>query len=555
MSSSQCKVRECFLCGSNTAYFCSTCKHDLCLSCKETHEQDIETIDHGILLYHFPKLEICARHPNREYEKYCTYCKIPICSKCKGNEKHTVVLDINRVCQLIRAQHKEKIDIISSETILSRTILLERAKADVKIAREKCLLFQNKMFIKAQSLKDIIDKAAEKDFMNNLFCGFFKHRCLKQQKELGKCIVNQQTYVYRYEYSSSYPIQFISIKKTIDLTEKHLTLHDVFESLSEKIIERGYRHVGTEFMLKCLPKVEFHHTFTVNDVFNCNHISCVNLDRIWVSGMIGGLNLSKRSGENLLHLNLHFMPLLSGYHTVNRDGDLIYIDNHYKLSKISKENNIIPICRTDELSQEWASECVYSSPITEDILVGMSISTVFPPPKMTDLYRFEKKKGRIFRFNRKGLLTQTTYANEKELYLSSIPKFITENNNGDVVISALNMTSHEDTSGVVEVINRHGKSRFIYKGHQQASELQPRGICTDALSHILVCDLKTHSVQMLDKDGKFLSYLLIRPPGIFTPSSLFYDSKTHHLWVGSIARNTVCVYRYLSRPGNLAGTI
>lgn len=266
-------------------------------------------MDHGILLYHFPKLEICARHPNREYEKYCTYCKIPICSKCKGHEKHTVVLDINRVCQLIRAQHKEKIDIISSETILSRTILLERAKADVKIAREKCLLFQNKMFIKAQSLKDIIDKAAEKDFMNNLFCGFFKHRCLKQQKELGKCIVNQQTYVYRYEYSSSYPIQFISIKKTIDLTEKHLTLHDVFESLSEKIIERGYRHVGTEFMLKCLPKVEFHHTFTVNDVFNCNHISCVNLDRIWVSGMIGGLNLSKRSGENLLHLNLNFMPL------------------------------------------------------------------------------------------------------------------------------------------------------------------------------------------------------------------------------------------------------
>lgn len=180
----------------------------------------------------------------------------------------------------------------------------------------------------------------------------------------------------------------------------------------KKIIERGYRHVGTEFMLKCLPKVEFHHTFTVNDVFNCNHISCVNLDRIWVSGMIGGLNLSKRSGENLLHLNLNFMPLLSGYHTVNRDGDLIYIDNHYKLSKISKENNIIPICRTDELSQEWASECVYSSPITEDILVGMSISTVFPPPKMTDLFRFKKRKGRIFRFNRKGLLTQTTYANE-----------------------------------------------------------------------------------------------------------------------------------------------
>lgn len=186
---------------------------------------------------------------------------------------------------------------------------------------------------------------------------------------------------------------------------------DVLESLSETIIDRGYRHVGTEFMLKCLPKVEFHHTFTVNEVLFCNHISCINLDRIWVSGMIEGLNLSNRSGENLLHVNLNFMPLLSGCHTVNKDGDLIYIGNN-KLSKISKENKTIPICRTDELSQEWASECVFSSPVTEDILVGMSISTVFPQPKMTDLHRFEKRMGKIFRFNKKGLLTQSQYPKE-----------------------------------------------------------------------------------------------------------------------------------------------
>lgn len=72
-----------------------------------------------------------------------------------------MVLNIYRKCQLIRAhdQHKENIDIISSETLLSRTILLERAKADVKIAREKCLLFQNQMFTKAQSLEDLIDEA------------------------------------------------------------------------------------------------------------------------------------------------------------------------------------------------------------------------------------------------------------------------------------------------------------------------------------------------------------------------------------------------------------
>lgn len=308
------------------------------------------------------------------------------------------------------------------------------------------------MFTNAQSLMDLINKT-EKDFMNNLFSDFFKHSCLKQQKELGKCIVNQQIYVHRYEHSSSNRLKFISFIKTIDLTENHLKLNtsqfsmtesdkkcDVLESLSEKIKERGYRHIGTEFLLKCLPKVEIHHTFTMNDVVNCNHISCINLDSIWVSCMIRGLILLNRSGEKIFNLNEKYLFFSSGYHTVNKEGELIYIGNDFKLSKFSKENKTIPICRTNELSKEWAPECVYSSPITEDILVGMSRSTVSPPPKMTDLYRFEKEEGKIFRFNKSGLLTQTTYANEKELYFSSIPKFITENNNGDVVKSALNMT-------------------------------------------------------------------------------------------------------------------
>lgn len=94
---------------------------------------------------------------------------------------------------------------------------------------------------------------------------------------------------------------------------------DVMESLSEKI----------NFLLKCLPKIEFHHTFTMNDVFDCNHISSINIDRIWVSSMIRGLILSNRSGKELLNLN--FMPLLSGYHTVNKDGDFIYIGDDFKL--------------------------------------------------------------------------------------------------------------------------------------------------------------------------------------------------------------------------------
>lgn len=78
--------------------------------------------------------------------------------------------------------------------------------------------------------------------------------------------------------------------------------------------------------------------FIVNYVFNCNYILCINLDCIWVSCMIWGLNLLNRLGENLFYLDLNLMLLLSGYYMVNRDGDLIYIGYNYKLLKIFKEN-------------------------------------------------------------------------------------------------------------------------------------------------------------------------------------------------------------------------
>eukprot|EP00105_Crassostrea_gigas_P041402 XP_019925550.1 PREDICTED: uncharacterized protein LOC105334907 [Crassostrea gigas] len=56
---------------------------------------------------------------------------------------------------------------------------------------------------------------------------------------------------------------------------------------------------------------------------------------------------------------------------------------------------------------------------------------------------------------------------------------------------------------------------------------------------------------MLDRDGQFLSHLLIRPSGIFTPRSLSYDVNTHRLWVGSGYNKTVVIYRYITRQDAL----
>lgn len=95
--------------------------------------------------------------------------------------------------------------------------------------------------------------------------------------------------------------------------------------------------------------------------------------------------------------------------------------------------------------------------------------------------------------------------------------------------------------GALVVTNREGKYRFSYPANGSELRLKPNGICTDALSHILVCDGKTDTVQMLDRDGHFLSHLLTG--STCKVYSLSYDFNTHRLWVGKDL--DLCVYMYL----------
>lgn len=128
------------------------------------------------------------------------------------------------------------------------------------------------------------------------------------------------------------------------------------------------------------------------------------------------------------------------------------------------------------------------------------------------------------------------------------PIYITENNNGDVVVSNFIYFLFSD----VTVTEPGEKHRFSYYG-QSGVGFQPRGICTDALSHILVSDFMTHTVQMLDKDGQFLSHLLITPSGILTPCRLSYDANAHRLLVGSLKNSRLCVCKYIDQKQDIMG--
>ncbi|XP_065931668.1 uncharacterized protein [Magallana gigas] len=559
------RTHKCSKCPGDTEYQCVSCPCDLCPQCKENHVKNLQTIDHDVVslrdkINYIPTQEICVRHPSHVYVKYCAPCQVPVCDSCSEDQSHRFrsflygqgqheILDIQTAYKTKRQQHRGTIHTIRSEALFYRPVLLPRIKTDFKTCHTEFSLYQSEMLTKAQALKNLINKV-RKDFMKNVFCDFdFKHRCLKQMIEMSRHIVSLQEYELRYiqpEFTFS-ALQFLSFTKTA-LPQIHLTLHtsqlsmteslnkeDVMESLSAiQITERGNRRVGNQCLLKLTSGAEFHQSLTLTGVGGCYHISCVTSDRVWVSDDGDNLMLTNTTGVPLHRVENSLSGLYDGgLHTVNSESELIYIDRNSNINKLSKDMKTTTtfIERTDST---WWPRCVYWSPSTGDLLVGM--------------YNDDTYTGKVTRYNQSGQLTQTIQNDSTGMGLYSEPYYITENNNGDVVVS-----DFDDMygSGDVVVTERGGRHRFYYTGPPSGSGLRPRGICTDALSHILVCDDTTETVQMLDRDGQFLSHLLIRPSGIFSPRSLSYDVNTHRVWVGSLSNNTVVIYRYITRQDAL----
>eukprot|EP00105_Crassostrea_gigas_P034189 XP_019918337.1 PREDICTED: uncharacterized protein LOC105317290 [Crassostrea gigas] len=566
-ASSTYRIHKCSKCPGDTGYHCVSCPCDLCPQCKENHVKDLNTIDHDVVSHrdkinYIPTEEICVGHPSKVYVNYCEPCKLPVCFHCRKHRNHRQV-DVNRAYKTKREQHRGTIHTIRSEALFYRPVLLTGIEADFKTCRTEFSLYQSEMLTKAKTLKNLINRVT-KNFMYNVFCDFnFKHRCLKQKIEMSRHINSLQRYIHRYEQPefTFSPLQFLSsIKKA--LTEIHLMLHtsqlsmteslkkeDVMESLSAiQIKERGTRRVENQCLLKLMSSAEFHQSLTVTGVDCSYHISCVTSDRVWVSDR-NNLILTNTKGV-CLHCVEGDLFSDSGLHTLTNESELIYIDCNDDINKLAKDINTTKtfIEKTDST---WEPRCVHWSPSTGDLLVGMSRKE--PKEKedkedrdnTADTEIITTWTGKVTRYDQSGQLTQTIQYDNTGRKLYRDPLYITENNNGDVVVS--------DYKAVV-VTERGGRHLFSYTGHPSGSRLWPLGICTDPLSHILLCDDWTNAVQMLDQDGQFLSHLLIRPSGIFYPRSLSYDVNTHRLWVGSLYNNTVVIYRYITRQLALTAT-
>lgn len=232
------RIRQCSKCPEDLEYFCVTCSSDLCLQCGENHMMmNLNKDTCNVIIYreksnYLQKHEICLRHPNNVYTKYCELCKIPICTDCTDHRNHRQT-DIGTAYEAKR-ENKEIVENFQGQALPIRFALLADIKLDLKTFISDVADRNSKILRSSEKLKGCIDNVLHELHLTNL--------CLKQKIEMNKYIASICIYEHKYEQSSDAPIQFLlSVKKHKLKTFKnygHITLTTCKFSKTEMVFEK-----------------------------------------------------------------------------------------------------------------------------------------------------------------------------------------------------------------------------------------------------------------------------------------------------------------------------
>ena len=493
-------VKHCSLCQEDTEYHCFQCHQDLCNQCKNIHVIALSTKNHNVTRY-------------LEKTKYPQKTVISTQTQDSDNCESSSVISLSPVeysCQdeIERRKYSGKIHHLRSEILYDRYALLEELGYDVKSGhKEVTIKGQLAVDMRGQGLKDLID---------SVLAGHLEDRCIIQKTRMSRYVTKLERFEHRYLKYLDRPVKFLRFLKQKHNPQKYdkKILNMVINLMKDmQIRQTKHRRAGKELLVRTMFSPVLLTCLSVTDIDACRHISSVTPDRVWVSDDNKLVLTDTTTGDSLHSVeDVWHSDCNNGIHTVNNDFELIYINKDREINKLSKDmKTTTTIIRNT--NSKWSVISLYFSSSTSELLVGIP--------------------GDIKVYSNTGRLKKTISA------MTMWPRYITKNSNGDIVVSS-------PSACVVIVMSREGKHRFFYEGPISGSKLWPRGICTDTMSHILVCDDYTKTVQMIDKDGNFLSFLLTyRSPGRsgLGPIGLSYDVNNHILYVGRWGTNKVFIYK------------
>ena len=571
-------------CGQPVEHNCNTCGEKLCTNCKVTHLQNRASKHHSVVAYD-EKLTPgqvaslhCSEHGDRECTYWCEKCVQPSCSDCvtSTHKGH----DLTKLGNILKDKQKmiqEELSSLESGDLKEWECAMSEARGATSDYIEQVNDTENDLDIRAREFHKRVDEILEynkqhlaeikaenlailqqqekrvsdglgkvkqevkkcEDKLRNGDVGSllqYEAEPLRQkdtppkisritphtfapgqidikslEKMFGKIILpnSNQTVPASDSPSSNATSQdserFSLTEATVPQTSQATSAEEsdlgICNALSQEIQTSSVAATASSTLdLPCQLIRKPFITATIDIRFGKTELVCVTSDQAWVKTNDEELQLFDSNGISLDTINTDF-----GFHSfaLTTKGDIILVNNKTR-------------CVTS-ISPKKVVRTLFSIPSIPGGLCCLqngNIAVTF------------FSQGRVLIYTINGQI-----AHELDSKLFKHPYKVAENKiNGDLYIVDRNGELMTE-AGKVIVLDAFRRVRYKYTG-SLFKEFCPVDVCADRIGQVLVADYINHKVHLLDKDGKFLQYLLPRKQGrLYLPYSIDTNIEGH-AWVG-----------------------
>ncbi|KAJ8311009.1 hypothetical protein KUTeg_011454 [Tegillarca granosa] len=534
----KCELRE----TNNIMFQCINCDELMCETCKKSHLKSKAFKNNKTTCLISPEMykikqtgTKCQSHPEEDLLMYCKTCNFPICRECvtidvhlnhsmlkveevidtKQEQLSNIIRQTNerseRYKQILRTITKNKMQF--SESIAKTIIEIKARNKQLKIRLDKI----ESEYIQQLENKDKENKEAMteleqrlKEEMSDL--DQLIQQCERKQRQRNIEMVQFVRDVMQRvdKYTICDQPDYISPPNLITRYVDHPELKDLFGYLDIKtkkeVIHPLLQLNRNDSIAIPVIDVKIISSFT-------SEKACVvttGNDQAWLLKCgERGISLVTSDGNVIRNINTDFNVFDA---VVSKSGDL-FVTEH-------SSNKVKTITRDNRITEIYTAR---------DDCETRGITVTDTGNVLVVLYKYDDSK--IVEITTSGQHIRTIQhdpVDNKQLF--DQPLFVCTNINGDIIVT--------DGDKVV-VVNEPGQERFIYEANWSLLEelFCPEYTLTDKLGHIII-------IHVLDRDGKFIKYLMKPDHGCDRPIGLGLDNHGR-LWVCNTGKETIDIIKYL----------
>lgn len=542
---------RCSLCPEVVVIHCGSCQVNLCAKCLSTHIDRNKSLKHEIVPYTSqlvkPEAEIqkCQDHPKQQCDLYCQDCSVPICSRClTGNHKRHGAVDLEEICETTRSTIKEDLEELrkfrkeyekvvgeSKEELAKYIEESDKERDSLKELGKQWHQMIDKVIDKVGKDMDEIIQSDTKCLQDNTEEIQSALQDVKDSIKANEDILQDDRFTRLLSYASKNDAFRIIPSRPAIKTAKIVPVNVKEGDIIPKLIhfQRSIRtklpgyslnrtgDVSSISTKSLLPEPELIATVKTN----CKQLKgiCHNEDdRVWIYGtdeILREVDITGTVQNCITAISKNSQKDIAK----NKMGEIVFSHLSDECVNIVREGKISKLL---DLSGWIPFGVTFNA--DDDLMVCMrredyqeSKVGIFSQGKLKKEIQFDETGKPLFSASRNNM-------------------YIKENANRDICVSDWNACA-------VIVLKSSGELRFRYTGNLSRSfkQFYPHGIVTDNYCRILVVDRKNDCLHVIDRNGKFLTYITC---SLQDPYVLSMDPD-ENVWVGEYDTGCVKVIRYL----------